>query len=392
MEKKNFNTIAIRTQTKRSQNNEHSVPLYLSSSFVFDQAEDLRAAFNEETDDYIYSRYGNPNVDEFVEKVCHLEGAEAGIGTSSGMAAIYHTLTPLLNSGDHIISCASIFGASHTIFTKYYPKFNISCSYFNASNPEDLNQLIRPETRLIYLETPTNPAIEIIDLEWIGQLAKKHNLILVVDNCFATPYLQQPILYGADLVIHSATKYFDGQGRVLGGVVVGRQDLIREIYLFARITGPSLSPFNAWILSKSMETLSLRMDRHCSNALQLASKLETHPSIEYLRYPFLPSHPQYHIAKKQISAGGGIVSFSLKGGLLAGQKFMDALQMIKISPNLGDSRTIATHPASSTHCKLSAEDRIKTGITDGLIRISVGLEQYEDIYQDIFQALESIKK
>ncbi|MBK6821495.1 MAG: aminotransferase class I/II-fold pyridoxal phosphate-dependent enzyme [Saprospiraceae bacterium] len=391
MEKKNFNTIAIRTQSERSQKKEHSVPLYLSSSFVFNQAEDLRAAFNEETDDYIYSRYGNPNVDEFAEKICQLEGAEAGIATSSGMSAIYHAITPLLQAGDHIISCSSIFGASHTLFTKYYPRFNIQCDYFSAAHPNELLNLIKPESRIIYLETPTNPAIEIIDLEWVGKIAKAHNLILVVDNCFATPYLQQPIKYGADLVIHSATKYFDGQGRVLGGVVVGRKDLIREIYLFARITGPSLSPFNAWILSKSIETLSLRMDRHCANALQLATDLEHHPSIEYLRYPFLPSHPQHAIAKKQMRAGGGIVSFSLKGGLNAGQQFMNALQMIKISPNLGDSRTIATHPASSTHCKLSPEDRMKTGITDGLIRISVGLEEYEDIHQDILQALESIK-
>lgn len=386
MSHNNFETQAIRAQQKRSENNEHSAPLYLTSSFVFDTAEDMRAAFAEEEDAFIYSRYGNPNTDEFVNKMCLLEGAEAGIATASGMAAIYTTFAALLSSGDHIISCSSVFGATHTIFTKYFPKWNIAHSYFDAANPLAIEGLIRKETKIIYLETPTNPALEIVDLELVSRIAKKHNLLFVVDNCFATPYLQQPIKFGADIVMHSATKYIDGQGRVLGGVVLGKKELVREIYLFARITGPSLSPFNAWILSKSLETLSLRMEKHCENALWLAQQLEGHAQLDYVKYPFLPSHPNYDIAKKQMKAGGGIVTFSLKGGYEAGKKFMDQLQMIKISPNLGDTRTIATHPASSTHCKLSEEERLTAGITSGLIRISVGLEHRDDILNDILAA------
>lgn len=382
-----FETRAIRQQMPRSQNNEHSAPVYLTSSFVFDSAEDMRAAFNDETDDFIYSRYSNPNTQELVHKVCSMEGAEAGIATASGMAAIYDTFAALLKSGDHIISCASIFGATHTIFTKYFSKIGISHSYFDATQPEDIEKLIQPGTKIIYLETPTNPAISLIDLEIVGEIARRHQLIFVVDNCFATPFLQQPIRFGADIVIHSATKYMDGQGRVLGGVVVGKSSLIREIYLFNRITGASMSPFNAWVLSKSLETLSLRMERHCENALFVAQSLEGHPALEQVSYPFLPSHPQYDIAVKQMKAGGGIIAFSLKGGLEAGKKFMDALKMIKISPNLGDSRSIATHPASSTHCKLSEAERLKVGISQGLIRVSVGLESGKDILKDILQAL-----
>jgi O-succinylhomoserine sulfhydrylase len=387
MKDKHFETQAIRAQLERSEYNEHSVPLYLTSSFVFDSAEDMRAAFADESDAFIYSRYTNPNTNEFVDKMVLLEGAEAGVAQSSGMAAIYTTLAALLKSGDHLISCSSVFGATHTIFTKYFPKWNISHSYFNANDPKEISNLITPNTKLIYIETPTNPAIEIIDLELVARIAKENKLLLIVDNCFATPYLQQPIKYGADIVIHSATKYIDGQGRVLGGVVVGKTDLIKEIYLFGRITGPSLSPFNSWVLSKSLETLSLRMERHCENALYIAEKLEGHKALGLVKYPFLKSHPHYDIAKKQMKGGGGIVTFSLKGGYEAGKKFMDKLGMIKISPNLGDVRTIATHPASSTHCKLSEEERLSVGISSGLIRISVGLENKEDILNDILQAL-----
>jgi O-succinylhomoserine sulfhydrylase len=387
MAKKHFETDAIRAQLQRSDNNEHSVPVYLTSSFVFDTAEEMRAAFNEESDDYIYSRYSNPNVNEFVNKVCLMEGAEAGIATASGMAAIYTSFMALLKSGDHIVSCSSVFGATHALFTKYFPKLNISHSYFNIKDPNSIEKLIKPETRFIYLETPTNPAIELIDLEFVGALAKKHNKLLIVDNCFATPYLQQPIKYGADLVIHSATKYMDGQGRVLGGVVVGKKELIHEIYLYGRLTGPALSPFNAWTLSKSLETLSIRMDKHCDNALAVAEALEKNPALENVSYPFLKSHPHYAIAKKQMKAGGGIITITVKGGYEAAKKFLDKLQMIKISPNLGDVRSIATHPASSTHCKLSEEERLSVGITPGLIRISIGLEHKDDILNDIEQAL-----
>ena len=389
MKNKHFETQAIRAQFERTENKEHSVPVYLTSSFVFDTAEDMRAAFAEETDPFIYSRYSNPNSSEFVQKMCLLEGTEAGVAMASGMAAIFTSLAALLKAGDHVISCSSVFGATHTIFNKYFPKWNIAYSYFDANNPEGLEKLIKPETKLIYVETPTNPAIEVIDLELLGKLARKHKLILVVDNCFATPYIQQPVKYGADLIIHSATKYIDGQGRVLGGITLGRADLVKEIYLFGRITGPSLSPFNAWVLSKSLETLAIRMERHSENALFLAEKLEKHPALEWVRYPFLPSHPHYAIAKKQMKLGGGILTFSLKQGYDAAKKMMDALAMIKISPNLGDSRTIATHPASSTHCKLSEQERLAVGILPGLIRVSVGLENKEDILQDLLQALEA---
>ncbi len=387
MKDKKFETQAIRAQLERSENNEHSVPLYLTSSFVFDTAEDMRAAFNDESDAFIYSRYTNPNNNEFVNKVCLLEGAEAGVALASGMAAIYTTFMALLKSGDHIVSCSSVFGATHALFTKYFPKLNISHSYFNIKDPNSIEKLIKSETRFIYLETPTNPAIELIDLEFVSAIAKKHKILLIVDNCFATPYLQQPIKYGADLVIHSATKYMDGQGRVLGGVVVGKKELINEIYLFGRITGPSMSPFNAWVLSKSLETLALRMDRHCENALHVAEALEKNSALENVSYPFLRSHPHHAIAKKQMKAGGGIITVTVKGGLESAKKFMDKLKMIKISPNLGDARTIATHPASSTHCKLSEEERSSVGISQGLIRISIGLENKEDILNDIQQAL-----
>jgi len=387
MENYSFETKAIRAQLERSENNEHSVPLYLTSSFVFDEAEDMRAAFNDEDDAFIYSRYTNPNTNEFVNKVCLLEGAEAGVSTASGMAAIFTTFMALLKSGDHVISCSSVFGATHAIFTKYFPKWNISHSYFNTNNVESIESLIKPETKFIYLETPTNPAIELIDLEFVAGIAKKHNLLLIVDNCFATPYLQQPIKSGADLVIHSATKYMDGQGRVLGGVVVGKKELINDIYLFGRLTGPSMSPFNAWVLSKSLETLALRMDRHCDNALYIAQKLEGHAELVNVSYPFLPSHPHHQIAKKQMKAGGGILTITLKGGYEAAKNFLDKLQMIKISPNLGDARSIVTHPASSTHCKLSEAERLNVGITPGLIRVSIGLENKEDILKDLLQAL-----
>lgn len=387
MENKNFETKAIRAQMERSQNNEHSAPLYLTSSFVFDTAEEMRAAFNDESQDFIYSRYTNPNVNEFVNKVCLLENAEAGVAFASGMAAIYTTFMALLKSGDHIVSCSSVFGATHAIFTKYLPKLNITHSYFNTNNVAEIEKLIKAETRFIYLETPTNPAIELIDLEIVNKIAKKHNLLFIVDNCFATPYLQQPINFGADLVVHSATKYMDGQGRVLGGVTVGKKELINDIYLFGRLTGPSLSPFNAWNLSKSLETLALRMDRHCENALHIAKALEGNSKLENVSYPFLPSHPNYDIAKKQMKAGGGIITITVKGGYETAKQFLDKLQMIKISPNLGDARSIVTHPASSTHCKLSEEERKTVGITPGLIRVSIGLENKEDILNDILQAL-----
>jgi len=385
--KKGFETKAIRTQTERTDFLEHSVPMYLTSSFVFEDAEDMRASFAEEKQRNIYSRFSNPNTSEFVQKVADMEGAEDGFAFATGMAAVYSTFAALLSSGDHILSARAVFGSTHTLLTKYFPKWNITSTYFDTNQPDTWEALIQPNTKIIYAETPTNPGVDILDLSLLAQLAKKHNLILIIDNCFATPYLQQPLKFGADLSIHSATKFMDGQGRVLGGVVVGRKDLIREIYLFSRNTGPALSPFNAWVLSKSLETLAVRMDRHCENALKLASFLEKQETIAWVKYPFLPSHPQYAIAKKQMKAGGGVVSFELKGGIDAGRKFLDALQMISLSANLGDTRTIATHPASTTHSKLTEEERLAAGITPGLVRISTGLETIEDIIHDIEQAL-----
>lgn len=380
-------TQAIRIQTAQSLEMEHSTPLYLSSSFTFDTAEDMRAAFAEETDDNIYSRYSNPTVDEFVKKMCVLEGAEAGIATASGMAAVFNSIFALLKSGDHLICCSSVFGSTHALATKFLPKYGIECTLVSSTKPEEWEAAIKPNTKMVYLETPTNPQLEIIDLEWVGQFSKKHHIIFNVDNCFASPILQNPIDFGADIVSHSATKWIDGQGRVLGGVIVGRADLIRDIYLFCRNTGPSMSAFNAWVLSKSLETLDVRLERHCANALTIATKLEQNEKISWVKYPFLPSHPQYEIAIKQMKKGGGVLCFELKGGVESGRKFLDALELLSMTPNLGDTRSIASHPTSTTHSKLSEPERLAIGITPGLIRISAGLEHVDDILADIEQAL-----
>ncbi|MFS4449094.1 trans-sulfuration enzyme family protein [Maribacter sp. 2307UL18-2] len=387
MSKNKFETNAIRNQLKRSQHLEHSVPLYMTSSFVFEDAEDMRASFAEEKERNIYSRYSNPNSSEFVDKVCQMEGAEAGFAFASGMAAVFSTLAALLEGGDHILSARSIFGSTHSLFSSFFPKWNILHTYFKIDELDGLEELITPKTKLIYAETPTNPGVDVLDLEMLGNIAKKHNLILVIDNCFASPYLQQPIKFGADLVIHSGTKLMDGQGRVLAGVTVGQSALVDKIYRFSRITGPALSPFNAWVLSKSLETLAVRVDRHCENALKLATFLEDHDQVNWVKYPFLKSHPKYGIAKKQMKAGGCVVAFEVKGGLTAGQRFFDSIKLLSLSANLGDSRSIVTHPASTTHSKLTSEERAETGITDGMVRVSVGLEHIDDIIDDIAQAL-----
>lgn len=384
----NFETNAIRIQSQRSHFDEHSTPLYLTSSFVFEDVEDMRASFAEEKSKNLYSRFSNPNVNEFTEKMVNLEGAEAGYAFGTGMAAIYSTFAALLSSGDHIVSCQSVFGSTHTLFTKYFPKWNINTTYFKAEDAANVEQLIQPNTKILYLETPTNPAIEVLDLEFFGKIAEKHSLIFVVDNCFATPYLQQPLKFGAHLVVHSATKLIDGQGRVLGGVAVGKADLIREIYLFARNTGPAMSPFNAWVLSKSLETLAVRVEKHCDNALKVAEFLENHPKVEFVKYPFLKSHPNYETAIKQMKMGGNIVAFEVKGGIEGGRNFLNRIKMCSLSANLGDTRTIVTHPASTTHSKLSEEERNEVGITAGLVRCSVGLEHVDDIINDLKQALD----
>ncbi|WP_346238440.1 trans-sulfuration enzyme family protein [Niabella insulamsoli] len=383
-------TIAVRTQTPRTAQMEHSTPVFLTSSFTFETAEAMRAAFADESDDNIYSRYSNPTVDEFAHKMALLEKCEAGFAVASGMAAVFNSFMALLKAGDHLLCCRSMFGGTNTVVTKFLGKFGIEYSLVDAADIDQWESFVKPNTRMLYLETPTNPQLELIDLEKAGQLAKKHNLIFNVDNCFATPFLQTPADFGADLVIHSATKWIDGQGRVLGGVISGRKALIDDIYLFCRNSGPTLSAFNAWVLTKSLETLEVRIARHSANALKVAQALEKNDKLEWVKYPFLPSHPQYDIAKKQMSAGGGIVCFEVKGGVEAGRKFMDALQLLSLTPNLGDSRSIASHPASTTHSKLSEEDRSKVGITPGLIRISVGLEHADDVIYDIEQALSAI--
>ena len=387
--KENFETIAVRTQSERTQFQEHSVPLYLTSSYLFEDSEDMRASFAEEKERNIYSRFTNPNTSEFVDKIVKMEGAEAGYAFATGMAAVFSTLAALLNSGDHIVAARSVFGSTHGLFTKYFPKWNISHSYFDVNEPETIESFIKPATKVLFAESPTNPGVDILDLKYLGESARKHDLILIIDNCFATPYIQNPIKFGADLVIHSATKLIDGQGRVLGGVTVGREDLIREIYLFSRNTGPALSPFNAWILSKSLETLSVRLEKHCENALKVADFLEGIQQTGNVKYPFLKSHPQYEVAKNQMRLGGNVVAFEIKKGIDAGRRFIDNLKLCSRSANLGDTRTIVTHPASTTHSKLSENERLEAGITDGLVRISVGLEHIEDIINDLKTALKN---
>lgn len=381
-------TQAIRTQTERTGEMEHSSPLFLTSSFCFDNAEEMRAAFADENDDNIYSRFSNPSVKEFADRMCALEGAEAGYATASGMSAVFASFMTFLKKGDHLVSCNAIFGSTHTVITKYLPKYGIEYTYVPANKPEIWKDAIRANTKMIYIETPTNPGLDIIDLEFAGRLARENNLILNVDNCFATPVNQVPIKFGADIVLHSATKWIDGQGRVLGGVVVGKEKMIHEIYLFCRSTGPALSPFNAWVLSKSLETLDVRMERHASNALYIAQQLEHHPKLSWLKYPYLKSHPQHAVALKQMNNGGGIICFELKGGLESGRKFLDNLNMFSLTANLGDTRSIASHPASTTHAKLTEEERLAVNITPGLIRISVGLEHRDDILADVLQTLD----
>ena len=382
-------TIAIRTQTPRGAEREHSTPLYLTSSFVFDDAEQARALFAEEEQGNVYSRYANPNTDEFIAKMVLLEGAEDGIAFASGMAAVFGSMAAYLKSGDHVVASRALFGSTHQLFTKLFPRWGITATYVDADASADTwAAAVHPSTRMLFVETPSNPGLALIDLEMLGNLARDRNLLFVVDNCFTTPILQQPIRWGAHLVVHSATKFIDGQGRVLGGVVVGSAELITELRFFIRHTGPAMSPFNAWVLSKSLETLSLRMERHCGNALALATHFEPHPSLDFVRYPYLASHPDHALARKQMSAGGGIVVLELKGGLERARRFLDALELLSHTPNLGDTRSIVTHPTSTTHSKLSEAERQQVGIVPGMVRVSVGLEHRDDIIADIEQALD----
>lgn len=387
----NFETDAIRIQTPRTAQNEHSTPLFMTSSFIFEDAEHARAIFAEEVQGNMYSRFSNPNTTELMDKLARMEKTEDGVPFASGMAAVFNSMFALLKAGDHILASRSIFGSTHSVLTQIFPRFNITHSYADIGNIKEWEEGVKPNTKIVFIETPSNPALDIIDLSWVSGFCKARNLILIVDNCFCTPYIQRPAEWGADLVVHSGTKFLDGQGRVIAGAVLGRKDLIKEIRFIARATGPSLSPMNAWIISKSLETLAIRMEKHSENALKLAEFLEKHTEIELVKYPFLPSHPQYVLAKKQMKLGGGIVTFVVKGGLERGRNFLDALKWFSLTANLGDSRTTVTHPASTTHAKLSEEERLAVGIKPGLIRISVGLEHIDDIIEEVSQALANSK-
>jgi O-succinylhomoserine sulfhydrylase len=381
-------TRSIHIQAERSPHKEHAVPLFLTSSFVFDDAEEMRAAFADEIERPIYSRFTNPNVQEFVDRLCALEGAEAGYATATGMAAVFATFAALCSQGDHILSCRAVFGATHTLLTKILPRFGITHTYADLDDTAAWAKAVTKKTKLIYVETPTNPGVDVVDLEWLGKFAAERGLILVVDNCFATPVITRPIEFGAHLSLHSATKFIDGQGRVLGGIVVGQKKLIDEIYQFCRTTGPALSPFNAWLLSRSLETLEVRMQRHSENALEIARFLETRQDVTDVRYPLLPSHPQHAAAKKQMRWGGGILAFKITGGSARGRAFLDAVEMCSLTANLGDSRTIVSHPASTTHARMTEDERLAVGITPGLVRVSAGLEALRDIIADLEQALD----
>ena len=382
-----FETKAIRIQTDRTQHREHSTPLFPTSSFVFENAEQMRSLFAGEREGNIYSRFTNPSCREFEQKIAALEGMENAHSTATGMAAVFASLMAFLKAGDHVIASRALFGSTYNVISKHILKWGITCDFVNPTAPETWEQKLKPNTKMLLVETPSNPGLDIVDLELASKFAKAHGLLFNVDNCFATPYLQQPAKFGADLITHSATKFIDGQGRVLGGVVAGSNERVAEVKNFCRSTGPSLSPFNAWILSKSLETLAVRMDRHCENARALAGFLSEHNQVEKVNYPFLETHPSCGIAKKQMKKGGGLVTFEIKGGLVQGRRFLDSISLLSLSSNLGDTRTICTHPASTTHAKLTEEARQEVGITNGLIRVSVGLEHIDDIMTDIDQAL-----
>ncbi len=381
-------TKAIRQQLERTSYREHSVPLFLTSSFTYHSAEHAEAMFAGEEEGDIYSRFTNPNTSELIHKICSLEGAEDGVTTASGMAAIFTTLAALLKSGDHLVAGNSLFGNSLYIIKEILPKWGISYTLVDVTNVEEIEASLRPNTKMLLVESPTNPGLDLVDIPRVASICQERKIFFVVDNCFATPILQKPLAMGADLSIHSATKWIDGQGRVLGGIVVGKKDLVHPIFEFLRRTGACLSPFNAWVLSKSLETLALRMERHCQNAWALAAHLESQPKVAIVKYPFLPSHPQYELAKRLLKMGGGIVSIDLVGGKEDAFAFMNRLKILSLTANLGDSRTIITHPATTTHSKLNAHDRDLGGITDSTMRISVGLESVDDIIEDIHQALQ----
>ena len=384
-------TLALRAGTHRSQFNEHSEALYLTSSFVFENAAQAAARFAGNEPGNIYSRFTNPTVTAFQERLAALEGAEACVATASGMSAILACVMGLLKSGDHIIASHSIFGATVQLFANIFSRFGLETTFVSATDVNAWQAAVKPNTKILFLETPSNPLTEISDIAALGRVAKKAGAWLVVDNCFCTPVLQRPLEFGADIIIHSATKYLDGQGRVLGGAVLGKHDVIMEgVFGFLRTAGPTLSAFNAWVLLKGLETLKIRMDAHSANALELARWLEQQPAIEKVYYPGLPSHPQHRLALQQQKTGGGIVSFTVKGGKQAAWQVVDATRMISITANLGDVKSTITHPASTTHGRISQEARDAAGVVDGLLRIAVGLEALQDIKADVERGLKSV--
>ncbi len=383
-----FSSLAVRAGQVRTFEGEHAEPIFATSSYVFASAGEAAARFSGATPGNIYSRFTNPTVRVFQERLAALEGGASCIATASGMAAILATCMALLKSGDHIVSANSIFGSTISLFTHYLSKFGIATSYVQLSDPAAWAAAIRPETRLFYVETPSNPLMELADIQALADVAHAHGVLLVVDNCFCTPALQQPLKLGADLIIHSATKYLDGQGRCVGGAVVGDQQRVGvDIYGFLRTAGPTMSPFNAWVFLKGLETLQLRMRAHSAAALQLAQWLEAQPAIERVYYPGLPSHPQHELAQRQQSGFGGIVSFELRGGREAAWMLIDHTRLISITANLGDAKTTITHPATTTHGRLTPAERERAGIGEGLVRISVGLEDVADVQADLERGL-----
>lgn len=385
-------TKAVRIQTEKTQFREHSTPLYLTSSFCFEDAEMGKALFEQTMEGNIYSRFSNPSVQEFVDKVCMFEEVEDGIATATGMAAVFAAFGAHLKSGDHIVASKALFGSAHQIITQILPKWGISHTYLPAEAlEEEWEAAIQENTKMLFLETPSNPGLELVDLELMGKLAKKYNLIYCVDNCFATPVVQTPASFGANLIIHSATKLMDGQGRVLGGVVVGPTELIEPVRFFCRQTGPSMSAFNAWVLSKSLETLNLRVEKHCQNAVVLAEALQSMDGIKSVKYPFLKSHPQYELAKKQMRFGGNMISFEIDGGFERVNRFTKLIKVISLTSNLGDSRTTLTNPNTTTHAKVDKDLKLELGITEGLMRMSVGIEDVKDLIEDIKNAIENSK-
>ena len=380
-------TLAVRAGTQRSQFNEHSEAMFLTSSFVFDSAEQAAKRFVGEEPGNIYSRFTNPTVTMFEERLAAMEGAEQCIATASGMSAILATCMGLLKAGDHVVASRSLFGATVNLFNNILSKFGVQTTFVSATDIAEWQAAVRPETKLFFLETPSNPLTEISDIAAIAAVAKQCGALLAVDNCFCTPILQRPLDLGADIVIHSATKYLDGQGRVLGGAVLGRKKTLEGVYGFLRTAGPTMSAFNAWVFLKGLETLKLRMDAHSVNALQLAQWLEAQPNVARVFYPGLPSHPQHELAKRQQKTGGGIVSFEVKGGKEAAWRVINNAQLLSITANLGDTKSTLTHPATTTHARNTSEQRAAAGITDGLLRIAVGLEAVVDIQNDLARGL-----